>query len=203
MAVRAGISTCCARPGDCRPSARRESDMMAHDEWLLAGAEKNTQSVTSDWQFVNQEAIAGVVLKLVQNVPTPYGHLTEVYRRDWGLDAGPVDQVFQLTLGPGSVSAWHAHEHTTDRLFVNRGLIRIVLYYARRDSTTFGRINEFTCGTIRPCLLLIPPRVWHGVLNLGNEPANLLNLVDRAYRYDDPDHWRLPPDSPEIPYKLW
>jgi glycosyltransferase involved in cell wall biosynthesis len=30
----------------------------------------------------------------------------------------------------------------------------------------------------------------------------LLNLVDNAYRYEDPDHWRLPPDSPQVPYRF-
>jgi len=33
-------------------------------------------------------------------------------------------------------------------------------------------------------------------------PSILVNLVDAAYSYDDPDHWRLPPDTPEIPYSL-
>jgi dTDP-4-dehydrorhamnose 3,5-epimerase len=33
-------------------------------------------------------------------------------------------------------------------------------------------------------------------------PALVLNLVDRPYRYEDPDRWRLPPDTPEIPYRF-
>ena len=48
----------------------------------------------------------------------------------------------------------------------------------------------------------IPPGVWHGVVALGPETALLLNLVDKAYAYDAPDHWRLPPDTDQIPYKL-
>jgi dTDP-4-dehydrorhamnose 3,5-epimerase len=27
-------------------------------------------------------------------------------------------------------------------------------------------------------------------------------MVDRAYTYEDPDHWRLPPDTREIPYRF-
>jgi hypothetical protein len=52
----------------------------------------------------------------LKHVPRNNGILTEVFRRDWNLDDRLVDQVFQSVLGPGAVSAWHAHQHTTDRL---------------------------------------------------------------------------------------
>jgi len=113
-----------------------------------------------------------------------------------------VDQVFQVTLEPGAVSAWHAHRLTTDRIFVNAGMVTVALYDGREDSSTFGRVNEFRAGALRPMLLVIPPRVWHGVHNAGASPASLINVVDRAYAYDDPDHWALPWDSDRIPYRF-
>ena len=171
-------------------------------EWMLAGTVKDRQSITSDWDLVNQTLIEGVVLREVKNVPKGNGALTEVYRRDWGTDDLPVEQVFQVTLLPKGISAWHTHEVTTDRLFANHGLIRIVLYDARQDSPTYGVLNEFKLGTIRPGLVVVPPKVWHGVQNISDTPSLLLNLVDRAYRYEDPDHWRLPQDSPLIPYQF-
>ena len=96
--------------------------------------------------------------------------------------------------------AWH--EITTDRLFVADGLLKIVLYDAREGATTYGRINEFRLGALRPGLLVVPPGVWHGVQNIGPDSGRLLNLVDCAYRYDDPDHWKLPPDTDRIPYSF-
>ena len=134
-------------------------------------------------------------------MPTTTGVLTEIFRVDWGLDNGRIGQVFQKLLWPGCLSAWHVHPHTTDRLFVNLGLLKIVLYDARAESATRGAVNEFVFGAARPALVVIPPGVWHGVLNTGPEPAALLNLVDHAYCYEAPDHWRLPPDSPEIPFR--
>ena len=113
-----------------------------------------------------------------------------------------MDQVFQVLLQPNGLSAWHAHAVTTDRLFVNHGQIKIVLYDARPQSPTHGVINEYRLGTVRPALLVVPPQVWHGVQNLSHEPSLLLNLVDEAYRYEDPDHWRLPPDTDQIPYSF-
>lgn len=166
--------------------------------WLLAGAVKASQSVTSEWELIGQPSIEGARLREVKNVLTPDGALVEVFRRDWQL--GEVAQVFQKNLSPGRVSAWHAHEHTTDRIFINAGRVKVVLYDARAESRTSALVNELILGDARPALIIIPPGVWHGVQNVAGETSTLLNLVDQAYRYEDPDHWKLPPDSPEIPY---
>src|SRR5437016_2217812 len=53
-----------------------------------------------------------------------------------------------------------------------------------------------------PCLVMIPPGIWHGLQCLGNTDALLLNCPTEAYNYADPDHYRLPWDTPEIPY-VW
>jgi len=169
---------------------------------LLAHATKDGQSITVDWVHP-QELIDGVALKEPKNVCKASGDvLCEIFRADWALDSGTVDQVFQSTLLPGSITAWHAHRLTTDRLFVSSGLIQIVLYDDRSDSATRGLLNVFRYGTARPGLVVIPPGIWHGVQNISDMPALLLNLVDKAYQYDDPDHWRLPPDTDRIPYSF-
>jgi hypothetical protein len=41
-----------------------------------------------------------------------------------------------------------------------------------------------------------------GMQNISNSCTVLLNLVDRAYQYEQPDHWRLPLDSDQIPYRF-
>ena len=168
---------------------------------MIEGATKDKQSITADWVFT-QDLIDGVKVREVKNAPKANGLLTEIFRRDWALDEGIVDQVFQVTLFPGAVSAWHAHQLTTDRLFVNHGQITVVFYDAREGSSTYGRINEFLFGSLRPALIVVPPGVWHGCQNISNEVSSIVNLVDRAYRYEDPDHWRLPPDTPKIPYSF-
>ncbi len=171
-------------------------------EGYIDGTSKDSQSITADWMPL-QQSIDGVKLREVKNVlKNRGGLLTEVFRRDWLLDEGTVDQVFQNILNPGQISGWHVHARTTDRIFVNIGVMKIVLYDARTDSPTFERVNEFMLGDIRPGLLIVPPGVWHAVQNIANQPSALLNLVDCAYQYDDPDHWRLPLDTPKIPYRF-
>jgi dTDP-4-dehydrorhamnose 3,5-epimerase len=168
----------------------------------LPGARRDHQSVTRDWHPI-QPLIDGVVVKEVLNVTKNNGILTEVWRADWGLDGLGIGQVFQNYLAAGSISSWHVHRVTTDRIFVNYGLIKVVLYDARKGSSTHGRINEFRLGLVRPAMVVVPPGVWHLVQNLQETPSLLLNLVDRAYDYENPDHWRLPPETTEIPYRVF
>ena len=171
--------------------------------WLLEDAVKDRQTITARWSPSSLRLIDGVSVHEVLNVPKQSGYLTEVFRAEWmrGVHA-TVDQIFQVVLEPGAISAWHAHERTLDRLFVNRGMVRVVLYDARDDSPTHGLINEFRFGTVRPALVVIPARVWHGIQNLAATESSVLNIVDRAYAYEDPDHWRIPADAAQIPFRF-
>jgi dTDP-4-dehydrorhamnose 3,5-epimerase len=171
------------------------------DEGFIEGTRKDPQTIGPDW-LPPQQLLQDVRVIEVRNVTKGNGVLTEVFRSDWRIDDAPVDQVFQVTLGPGEISAWHAHRQTRDRLFVNHGAVRLVLYDARRASKTYGEVNEFRFGSHRPALVLVPPGVWHGFQNMRARASRVLNLTDRAYAYEDPDHWRLPPDSPRIPYRF-
>jgi dTDP-4-dehydrorhamnose 3,5-epimerase len=171
------------------------------DEGFIEGSVKDVQTVRSDWMPA-QTTIHDVQVREVRNLTKGRGCLTEIFRSDWGLDEKGVDQVFQVLLDSGEVSGWHMHRTTLDRLFVSFGAVRIVLYDGRSKSSTYGLVNEFRFGAHRPALVLVPPGVWHGLQNLKNTPGLVLNIVDRAYSYEDPDHWRLPWDSPKIPYRF-
>jgi len=76
-----------------------------------------------------------------------------------------------------------------------------VLFDGREESPTVGRVMELHAGDVRPAFVVIPIGVWHGIQNLGSSDALMLNWPSRAYDYHDPDHFRLPFDSPEIPYQ--
>jgi dTDP-4-dehydrorhamnose 3,5-epimerase len=174
--------------------------MSSGDGWKLPGTTRDSQSITRDWQLVGQKLIDGVQVREVANVMTGYGRLTEIYRSEW--DEGPVGQVFQSVLASGGVSAWHAHAETVDRLFITAGKVLVVLYDARPASPTNGALNIFRFGEHRPGLVWVPPQVWHGIKNVGDGPSTLLNVVDRAYSYEQPDHYRVSVDSGVVPYDI-
>jgi len=176
-------------------------DRQKPEGWMAIGT-PDRQTVTADWMPIDAPAIDGVQVKEISSVATSTGYLTEIYREEWGLDSLPVGQVYQRTLYPGAVTGWHAHAVTQDRLFCCAGSVRISLYDGRKASPSFGAIWHKIVGPLRPAVVVIPPGVWHGVAALGPETALFLNLVDKAYAFEDPDHWRLPPDTDLIPYKL-
>lgn len=181
----------------------KESNTAAVDSpprnWLIS-ATPDPQMVNSEWEQISQQPIEGVVVKQVKHVVTNNGFLTELYRSDWNLDAYPVDQVFSRVLEPLQLSAWHCHAVTTDRLFCLHGRMLIALYDGRSDSPTARRLMTFRVGSERPTLLIVPPGVWHGLKNLSSSPSILINMVNEAYDYEAPDHWRLPWNSPQIPF---
>jgi dTDP-4-dehydrorhamnose 3,5-epimerase len=168
---------------------------------MLPGAIKDGQQVTSDWQTV-AEGLDGVTVREVRHVPRDHGVITEIYRPDWDPSGLPVVHVYQSRLFPAAIGAWSCHAQTIDRLFVNQGQLKIVLYDGREASPTYRRIVELHAGDARPAFIVLPAGIWHGLQNVGPTDALVLNCPTRAYDYEDPDHYRLPWDSPEIPY-VW
>lgn len=166
---------------------------------MLAGARKDPQVVTNEWQAV-RPTIEGVSLREVLHVPRDHGVITELYRAEWDPTGLPVGHVYQSRLFPGAIGAWSCHVKSIDRLFVNQGLLKLVLFDGRPDSATHGHLMTLHVGDPRPTFVVIPTGVWHGLHNVGATDALMVNFPTHAYDYEDPDHWRLPFDSPEIPY---
>src|SRR5258708_20881004 len=166
---------------------------------MLTSARKDSQLVTKEWQFI-QHPIDGVSLHEVLHVPRDHGVITETYRPEWDPSGLPIVHVYQSRLYPGAIGAWSCHAKTIDRLFVNHGHLKLVLYDGRADSPTRGRVIELHAGDARPAFVHIPIGVWHGVQNVGPSDALMLNYPSRAYQHDNPAPSRLPWDSNEIPY---
>jgi len=166
---------------------------------MLPDGKKDQQLVTKDWQKL-QQPIAGVHSREVLHVLRDHGVITEMFRPEWDVTGMPVVHIYQSRLFPGAIGAWSCHAKSIDRLFVNQGHLKVVLYDGRKDSPTNGHVNEFYVGDARPTFLVIPVGVWHGLQNLGSTDALVLNFPTMAYSYEDPDHYRLPYDTSEIPY---
>ena len=166
---------------------------------MIEGARKDGQIVTEEWQFL-QLPIDGVVIREVKHVPRDHGVITEMYRSEWDPTGLAVVHCYQSRLFPGAIGAWSCHAKSVDRLFVNQGHVKLVLFDGREESPSFGQVNEVHCGDVRPMFVVLPTGVWHGLQNLGTGDALMINFPTSAYDYRDPDHYRLPWDSDQIPY---
>lgn len=124
--------------------------------------------------------------------------MAEIARAAWDEIDQPIVQVHLTTTMAGRVRAWGLHQSSTDRLFVVRGLVSIVVYDGRVGSPTAGSLNEFRVSERNPALLVIPPNLYHGWKNLGTDEAFIVNMPSEQYAYDKPDALDLPYDSPGV-----
>ena len=144
---------------------------------------------------LRQQPIDGLIFRPTRPVPHEDGVLTEIARTDWDEVAQPIVQAHLTTTEPGRIRAWGLHRESTDRLFVVRGLVSIVVYDGRVDSPTCGVVNEFKVSERNPGLLVIPPNLFHGWKTIGTEESFVVNMPSNAYDYDSPDALDLPYDS--------
>jgi dTDP-4-dehydrorhamnose 3,5-epimerase len=151
------------------------------------------------------DPIDGVRYRLTRPVSHDDGHLTEAFRPDWGMTEAPVAQVNLTVTFPGRIRAWGIHRFTVDRLFAATGSLCIVCFDGRRESPTFGCVNEFMLGARNQGLVVVPPGVYHGWKNIGEDEAAIISMPSQPYDYDDPDRWELPWESAAaqgiIPYE--
>jgi dTDP-4-dehydrorhamnose 3,5-epimerase len=145
------------------------------------------QSLTTGAGALRVAPIDGVRYRLARPVSHHHGHLTEVFRADWGLTDAPVVQVNATTTFPGRIRAWGIHRLTVDRLFAATGSLCIVCYDGRRGSLTFGCVNEFMLGERNQGLIVIPPGIYHGWKNVGADEATIVSMPSQLYDHDGPD----------------
>lgn len=128
------------------------------------------------------------------------GSLTEMWDKRWDIEPELVSFIYNVTVRPGRIKGWSIHEHQIDRLFFIQGVAKVVLYDDREGSPTRGMINELYCGREKQALVVIPKLVYHAVQNVGQEDVVFVNFPTAPYKHDNPDRFRLAPNTDRIPY---
>ncbi|HRZ87788.1 MAG TPA: dTDP-4-dehydrorhamnose 3,5-epimerase family protein, partial [bacterium] len=127
------------------------------------------------------------------------GRLMEILRNDEEMFE-KFGQVYLTTGYPGVVKGWHYHKKQTDFFTVVKGMMKIVLYDARKSSPTYKEVNEFFLGDHNPACLSIPPEVVHGFKCVSLEEAMVVNVPTEPYDPKNPDEHRIDPHTNDIPY---
>jgi len=130
------------------------------------------------------------------------GKLFEILRSDEEIFS-KFGQTYVTVCNPGWVKGWHYHRKQTDNFCTIRGRSRVVLYDLREGFSTKGELNEFVMDAEKPQLLRIPKGVVHGFECVGDQPCWIMNVPTEPYNGKEPDEFRYPLDSPEIPYEPW
>ena len=143
--------------------------------------------------------IEGVRVRKLRLIPDERGFLLELLRRDWE-EFDKFGQVYVTAVYPGVVKAWHYHKIQADHFICIHGMAKVVLYDGREDSPTHGEVNEFFMGPLNPIMLKIPKGVMHGFKGISEEVTLIVNVPTELYNYAQPDEYRLPAHTAEIPY---
>lgn len=145
--------------------------------------------------------IAGVEARPYPLWPDDRGYFLEVMRFGQGLPAqfpAASTQVSAALSYPGTIKAFHYHQHQTDLWVPASGMLQVALVDLRVDSVTFGRRNTLYVGMLRPWQILIPPGVAHGYKVIGEHPAMLVYVTNRCY--DPSDEGRIAYNDESIVY---
>ncbi|MCG3198692.1 MAG: dTDP-4-dehydrorhamnose 3,5-epimerase family protein [Candidatus Omnitrophica bacterium] len=143
--------------------------------------------------------IHGAIVTPLRVMADERGRLMEMYRSD-DPNFLRFGQLYMTTAYPGVVKAWHYHKKQVDNFIVVHGMMKVVLFDPREDSPTKGEVNEFFLGVYNTVRLTIPNLVYHGFKCISEREAICINVPSELYDYKNPDEFRLPVGTPEIPY---
>lgn len=145
--------------------------------------------------------IDGVIRKPLRIIPDVRGAIMHMLRRDWP-EFTDFGEVYFSCVAPGAVKAWRRHTRMTMQLAVPVGAVELVLYDARPDSRTKGKIQIETLCPADPdtyVLMIVPPGIWNGFRGLAEDTSVVANCASIPH---DPDEAQsLPPDDPSIPHR--
>jgi dTDP-4-dehydrorhamnose 3,5-epimerase len=143
--------------------------------------------------------INGVKIKQLKVIPDERGRLMEVLRSDEP-EFTKFGQVYVTTAYPGVVKGWHYHKKQIDNMATIKGMMKLVLYDNRPESPSYKEINEIFFGEYNPILVQIPNMVLHGFKCISETEAIVINCPTELYNRKEPDEFRMPPHTKEIPY---
>lgn len=141
--------------------------------------------------------IEGVHIRPLKQIPDERGKVMHMLRSDapWFDRFG---EIYFSTVQPGAIKGWHLHQRMTLNYAVITGMVKLVIYDDREDSSTRGELSEIFTGQDNYALITIPPGIWNGVKGIGTQPAIIANCATEPH--DPEEIVRLDPFSTTIPY---
>lgn len=144
-----------------------------------------------------QMSIDGVVIKKLSQIADERGKIMHMMRVDDPLFVG-FGEIYFSQVYPGVIKGWHLHSEMTLNYAVVSGMIKLVLYDDRPESSTRGLLQEIFMGDSDYKLVQVPPGVWNGFKGCGVTPSLVANLASHPHSADEIS--RMDPFDNHIPY---
>ncbi len=170
-------------------------------ELTLGTAIRDAQTVTAKGESTSA-LLHGVERFHVPTQVDDRGWLVELFDPRWDWVDEPLVYSYATTVRPGLAKGWAIHREHSDRYFLLVGRIEVVLYDVRPESPTVGRISRIAMSEFDRGILKIPQFIWHATRNIGEAEAVFVNFPTMQFNHANPDKYRLPIDTPLIPFSF-
>ncbi len=109
-------------------------------------------------------------------------------------------EIYFSAIYPRVIKAWHLHKVMDLNYAVIQGMIKLVLYDQRAESSTFQKVQEIFLGDHNYALVHVPHGVVNGFQGLGTTTALVANCATVPHTPEE--IIRIDPASNTIPY-VW
>ena len=144
----------------------------------------------------------GVTFKEVPIHIDERGSVCELFDTRWDWHPDPLVFSYFFTIRPGFIKGWGLHKQHEDRYHVISGELEITFYDVRPESPTYQQLSQVALTEYRHRTMNIPANIWHAVRNIGNKDCLVANFPTIPYDHSNPDKYRLPLDTDEIPFSF-
>ncbi len=175
-----------------------DGDLLQH---TLSQAVRDEQTVTPAGEHTGTR-IHGMTTRELITHADERGSLVEMFDLRWEWHPDPLVSAYAITDRPGYAKGWNLHKLHEDRYMILQGEMELVLYDVRPDSPTRGQVCKVMLSEYCRRLVNVPANVWHADHNVGTKDVLLVNFPTTPYNHANPDKYRLPLDTPLIPYSF-
>ena len=141
--------------------------------------------------------IDGVLIKPLKQISDERGKIMHMLRND-DPHYDQFGEIYFSVVNPNVIKGWHLHTKMTLNYAGISGMIKLVLYDGRDDSSTKGELNELFIGEDNYVLVKVPPGIYNGFKGIGIKPAIIANCS--SIPHDPAEIKRLDPFTNSIPY---
>lgn len=121
--------------------------------------------------------IKDVVIKKIKKIPDDRGKIIHIMKNS-DSEYDKFGEVYCSTVYPGIVKGWHLHTKMTLNYIVLKGKIKFVLFDSRKDSSSYGKLQEIYIGDDNFVRVTVPPHIWNGFMGVGLEESYVINFTD-------------------------
>jgi dTDP-4-dehydrorhamnose 3,5-epimerase len=143
--------------------------------------------------------IEGVIIKELVTHTDDRGFFREVFRFSEEFKNLSIGQLSHSLVKEGVIKAWHGHVYQSQWNYVITGIIKVVLYDNRSNSSTLGEIIELMVGNGEDSkAYYFPLGILHGYKCIKG-PLHIIYVTSGVYDLDD--EIRIPIDYLEKEYR--